>query len=167
MNKKITARIRPHVSTWSSRGAAALFAIAMLSQPLGAQAIQDFGYGKLTANGTAALGARPLLVILMQFDSAPAAKIPTAAPLANRDYDNLVFNYLQTSVNGVFLENSHGRFYWTRAGAGTYGPFHYTGDQYDVEDPANYKRLKRLNLGLRSVAASGLRFADFDANGRW
>src|SRR5205809_423040 len=79
---------------------------------MNAEPLESFGYKRMTVNRTEASGARPLAVVLMQFDNAPG--------FYNRAdyYDHLIFNAFQTSVNGFYLENSHGRFYWTRAGAG-------------------------------------------------
>jgi M6 family metalloprotease-like protein len=84
-----------------------------LTHAAAAPSLEDCGYNNRKINGHEARGGRPLLVILATFDTAP--------PLANDPayYDNLVFNLFSTnSMNGYFLENSNGRFYWTRAGSG-------------------------------------------------
>src|SRR5579871_6501367 len=131
------------------------------------QSLSDFGYQRLTVNGTPALGQRPLAVILVEYDGAvPAANLAQAPPLAHDAayYDSLVFNYLKTSVNGYYLENSHGRFLWTRAGKGTYGPYHLDGSQYDSET-ATDKTLKRLHDALVLAGADGLDYSQYDANG--
>jgi M6 family metalloprotease-like protein len=131
------------------------------------QAPTDFGYQRLTVNGTPALGQRPLVVILMQYDGAvPAANLAQAPPLAHDKayYDSLVFNPLATSVNGYYMENSHGRFLWTRAGQGTYGPYFVNGDEYDAETSTD-KTLKRLYAALSRAYFDGLDFSQYDRNG--
>jgi len=76
-------------------------------------------------------------------------------------YDQLVFNYTTKSVNGYYLENSHGRFYWQRAGKGTYGPIQLPGSLYKVDvkggDP-------RLGAALQALSTQ-LDLTQFDSNG--
>src|SRR3954471_19692930 len=110
-----------------------------------AQTLEDFGYNRLNPDGTTTIGTRPLLVVLLQFDGGPA--LADAA-----SYDQLIFNSFQKSANGYFLENSHRRFYWSRAGAGTYGPYSYGADMFDPETPTD-KNLKHLNLAMQAAAA--------------
>jgi len=153
--------------------AVAVFLLFFLAVPHRAltQTLEDFGHGRMTVGGTPALGARPLLVILVKFDPLPQYALPTLAH--DRDYyDQLVFNYFRVdgngtplpSANGYFLENSQGRFFWTRAGAGTYGPYVYNTASYDPETPGD-SQLAHFNLALQSVADEGFDFAQYDANG--
>jgi len=149
--------------SWVLGGA---FLIAACSTGFSAVQLEDFGYGRMKVGGVEARGARPLVIVLQQFDSAPAAGINGKAP-ALRDaseFDDLMFNYFKKSANGHFLENSRGRFYWTRAGGGTYGPFLHSGDQFDNEDLNYRKSLKRLDLALQDLASAGFNFANYDAN---
>lgn len=138
----------------------------LLCTGLSAQTLADFGYGRLTVNGTAATGAHPLAIVLMQYDSAPAANIATAPPLAHSAsaFHDLFFNFLNKSVNGHYLENSHGLFRWTPAGAGVFGPFNVAGANWDSDDPVN-KSSKRLALGLQLLASTGFDFSYYDTNG--
>src|SRR5213078_2076252 len=62
------------------------------------------------------------------------------------------------------IENSKGRFYWARAGAGTYGPFKVKGDQYDPETKT-HTSFTRLGLALRLLAENGFNFDECDTNG--
>ena len=141
-------------------------ALLLAGPPAGAASLEDFGYGRLTVNGTAARGARPLLVILTQFTS--GAKVGAVQPLAHDAayYNQFVFNPLNLprSVNGYYEENSHGRFYWTKAGAGVYGPYTFASSQFDFESEHPGKALGRLNLALQAVAGSGFKFAPYDTN---
>src|SRR5207245_1643687 len=66
--------------------------------------LSSFGYGRMTMNGAPALGGRPLVVMLSQYEGFPALTHDAAY------FDQLVFNYSRKSANGFFLENSHGRF---------------------------------------------------------
>lgn len=68
---------------------------------------ENFGFGNLPAG----IGNKPLLLITWQLPSFTGLAHP------NGYYDKLVFDFLTIpSVNGYFLENSRGRFLWTRAG---------------------------------------------------
>jgi M6 family metalloprotease-like protein len=137
----------------------------ILQTPAAAQTPEDFGYGRMTINGKEAKGARPLLVILTEHAGYPALA-------HNRDYyDNLIFNYFATdangnpinNLNGYFLVNSNGRFHWSRAGAGTVGPFQFSGA--DLGEKAETKQQPRLALAVKAAANAGVNFADFDDNG--
>jgi M6 family metalloprotease-like protein len=82
--------------------------IALTAEVLAAPTAEDFGFGKLSEG----IGNKPLLLITWQL---PSPSPPLAH--ANDYYDQLFFNFLTfPSVNGYFLENSGGRFLWTRAG---------------------------------------------------
>lgn len=151
---------------WRALCALLLFVtIFNLRQTVTAQTLEDFGYSRLKVNGKEALGARPLLVILTEHAESPALA-------HNRDYyDNLIFNYfakddngnLINNLNGYFLVNSNGRFYWTRAGAGTIGPFKFTGA--DVGETPGTKRQPRLALAINEAAKNGFDFSVYDDNG--
>ncbi len=138
----------------------------ILCSSLPGQTVADFGYGRLTVNGTPAKGPHPLAIVLMQYDSAPAANIAVAPPLAHTasEFHDLFFNFLHKSVNGHYFENSHGLFRWTPAGAGVYGPFNVAGSVWDPDSPTD-KSSKRLAAGLQLLAGAGFNFADYDANG--
>jgi M6 family metalloprotease-like protein len=139
-----------------------LTTIFNLRQTVTAQTPEDFGYGRLKINGKEALGARPLLVLL--------AEHTELSKLAHsRDYyDNLIFNYFATddngqpinNLNGYFLVNSNGRFYWSRAGAGTLGPFNFTG-----ADLTDKSQQPRQALAIQAAADAGFNFAEYDDNG--
>jgi M6 family metalloprotease-like protein len=133
----------------------------ILSPALLAQSLTDFGYRRMTVGGTPASGGRPLVVVLQDFAGRTALNHPASY------YDHLIFgtgsNPGNYSVNEFYRENSHGRFFWTRAGAGTYGPFNYAASQYDTET-ASKKTLKRLWLALQSLAGEGFDFTQYDAN---
>lgn len=122
-----------------------------------AESLADFGYRRMTVNGKPAIGGHPLAVVVMEFAGSP--------PLAHAAsyYDQLIFDTNQFSVNGYYQVNSHGRFFWKRAGAGTYGPFSYPADQYDIETSSK-KTLKRLALAVRALAEHGFDFTLYDTN---
>jgi M6 family metalloprotease-like protein len=84
--------------------------VTVISDAVGVTA-EDFGFGNLPAG----IGNKPLLLITWQFP------LPSKPIAPNDFYDQLIFNFLNfPSVNGYYLENSHGHFLWTRAG--TIGP---------------------------------------------
>jgi len=120
--------------------------------------LDDFGYQKM---GLQALGARPALVILLDLANTGTFSHPTSY------YDDLVFNFFNTnsagvrSVNGFFLENSHGRFYLTRAGAGIIGPL-----QLNATDRAMAATndIARGGIAINAAVAAGFDFAPYDAN---
>jgi M6 family metalloprotease-like protein len=120
-----------------------------------AQTLASFGYRRMTVAGTPAIGSRPLAVILMQYDGSPSFAHPASY------YDDLIFNPFKNSVNGYFLENSQGRFHWSRAGAGMYGPFNYAASQYGTETNGKFSR---LYLALQGLADAGLDFTQYDSN---
>lgn len=116
-----------------------------------AQYLADFGYNRMRVNGQEARGYRPLLLIIASYDGgAPFAH--TAA-----EYDTLVFNYLKQSVNGHFLENSNGRFLWSRAGTVTVALS--AADAFRGGDD-----ILRSNRAIEEVMRRGFNFAQFDAN---
>jgi M6 family metalloprotease-like protein len=123
--------------------------LALFSQLAAAQSIWDFGYDRMQVNGQQARGNRPLMVILANFAGGAPFKYDASV------YDSLVFNFFQQSVNGYFLENSNGRFFWSRGGV------------YSLSLPAdayisnNAARLKRI---VEEAMRSGINFAQFDAN---
>lgn len=130
-----------------------------------AQTLDEFGYNRMQVNGKEARGHRPLLVILAEHEGYPALA-------HDRDYyDNLIFNYFATddsgqpmrNLNGYYLVNSNGRFSWTRAGAGTYGPFKFK--NADLSEKAGTKGQPRQALALKAAAQAGFNFADYDDNG--
>jgi M6 family metalloprotease-like protein len=121
-----------------------------------AQTLTDFGYKRMTVPGTPASGARPLAVVLMSYAGSPGFLHDKAY------YDDLIFNPFKTSFNGYFLENSQGRFHWSKAGAGIYGPFSYAATDYGVDADDGFTR---LYLALQALAGAGFDFTQYDANG--
>lgn len=111
--------------------------------------LQDFGYEKVKAPQSV-----PLLVITAQYESCPLLAH------TNPEYDSLIFNpFIPPSVNGYFLENSKGRFFWSRAGQGTIGPFPLPAS---VGQETNDN--KRPAKVIEAAMTSGFNFAQFDAN---
>jgi M6 family metalloprotease-like protein len=87
-----------------------------------AATLQDFGYQNMNVNSRLAVGQRPLLVIVANFDG--------AAPLTNSAayFDDLAFNTNRfPSINGYFQTMSNGRFHWTRGE--TIGPLNFPANQ--------------------------------------
>ena len=126
--------------------------------PARAQAtLQDFGYQHMRVNNALPSGHRPLLVIVADF-----AGDPVLAHDRNY-YDQLTFDLFSSlSVNGYFLENSLGRFYWSRAGQGTIGPVPFTAQERDeirLDDAAGISRVI-----TKAATWSGFSFDPFDAN---
>ena len=109
------------------------------------QPLANFGYGRMTVSNTPAKGLRPLAVILMKYEGAPDFAFPTSY------YDDLIFNPFKKSVSGYFLENSQGRFHWSRAGIGIYGPISYSASQYGTEKDggslSDQSRERRVSTG--------------------
>jgi len=63
-------------------------------------------------------------IVLMQYDSAPAAGIAVAPVAYNASYyQQLFFDNPVNSINAQYAEMSGGLFRWVPAGAGVYGPF--------------------------------------------
>ncbi len=111
--------------------------------------LRDFGHEKMKPPSSI-----PLLVVTAQYAGKPTLAHPNAF------YDELVFNQLRPpSVNGYFMENSRGRFFWSRAGQGTIGPFQLPAA---VGQETNDK--KRPARVIEAVMASGFNFAQFDVN---
>ena len=79
---------------------------ALCGSSAGAAGLDDFGYLSIKTDGVESRGNRPLLTILASFAGKPAC------PPVRAYFDNLVFNLLQQSVNGYYLVNSNGRFFW-------------------------------------------------------
>ncbi|HEX5220918.1 MAG TPA: hypothetical protein VFZ59_15215 [Verrucomicrobiae bacterium] len=152
---------------WSTRLTPNLTAIsfgvllAVMSTNLRGVTLDDFGYQKMKVNGQLALGARPTLVILLDLANTGTFAHPTSY------YDDLVFNFFNTtpagvrSVNGFFMENSHGRFFLNRAGAGIIGPL-----QLNATDRAmaTTNDVARGGIAINAAVAAGFNFAPYDAN---
>jgi len=111
--------------------------------------LQDFGYGKMT------YPVVPLLIVTAEYAGLP--------PLThtNAEYDSLVFNpFNAPNVNGFFLENSKGQFFWQRAAQGIYGPVQLPAAV--GQETNDNKRPARV---IEAVMARGFDFAQFDKNG--
>lgn len=123
--------------------------------------LEDFGYQNMKVNGHPALGARPLLTILLDL-----ADTGTFAH-DNAYYDNLVFNPFNTnaagvrSVNGFMLVNSHARFSLARAGAGLLGPLSLPAEE---RTQAITNDIMRGGFALVAATRAGFDFAPFDEN---
>jgi M6 family metalloprotease-like protein len=76
---------------------------------------QDFGYGTLKVNGKAVAGGFPLLLVTFELSTSGNNRLPLRTD-ANTVFDTLVFGLTNfPSLNGFYLENSQGAFYWLRA----------------------------------------------------
>ncbi|MDR7476070.1 MAG: hypothetical protein QN175_13845 [Armatimonadota bacterium] len=127
----------------------ALLAAVSVGTPASAVGLDDFGFGRMNGRGQ-----RRLLVILATYPGHPAFR------LSRKEYDDLIFNFLrqQPSVNGYVLNNSSGRFLWTRAGEGIVGPLAMSTDDAGL-------RLEDRMLRVEAAAVrSGFNFGQFDAN---
>lgn len=160
-----STRIKPKALTLALRflriGLLLLGIVSLLPGRVGAATLADFGYQNMKVSGAAALGARPLLVILLDLAGTGTFAHP------NSYYQNIVFNPLNNtasglrSVNGFMLVNSHGRFSLTPAGGGLLGP---------VNLPANLTAealtndVKKAGYALNAAALAGFDFAPFDSN---
>ena len=96
----------------------------------------------------------PLLVIVAEYGERPVITHP------NTYYDDLIYKSTKhPSVNAFFIENSQGRFYWSRPGQGVVGK---------VKMPASVGRDVNDNTRPAKVIAevmrSGFNFGFFDAN---
>lgn len=136
-------------------------AVAATPQPT------DFGYGHLGMWDSPAVGTRPLVILLAQFDGIPGTlkTIP--------EYDRLFFGPTN-SVNEYFKAVSNGRFQWTRAGV--LGGVHLSSAMSlkyldKVADPCrpgkdNDDRVYSSNIVAQVLAANAGSFniASYDAN---
>jgi M6 family metalloprotease-like protein len=120
------------------------------ANPAAAVSLDDFGYNRLQVRGVEARGNRPLLTIMVTFDGKPALAHDRAY------YNTLVYNTLRKSVNGYFLVNSNGRFFWGRAGAGVIGPFRFSAATANIPERERLGRIKEVAM------RSGFDFAQFD-----
>src|SRR3954447_3709503 len=126
---------------------------ALCGSSAGAAGLDDFGYLSMKTNGVESRGNRPLVTVLASFAGKPAFRADV------RDYfDKLVYNTFQKSVNGYYLVNSNGRFFWARAGAGTIGPLNFSAA---VGNLPERQRLAKIKEALFS---SGFNVADYDDN---
>lgn len=150
------------------------FALSSLP-PLRAQTAEDFGFGALKANSQPVTGTIPLLVIVYELSIAGSTR-QVLVPNLTSTMDQLIFNYFSfPSVNGYFLENSHGSFSWERAGV--LGPLTlnagetatlYAQSSDDDGDGTSFTGLDcgaGFNYLLGLVAArTGYNFAQWDEN---
>jgi len=157
----------------------ACFAVSLL-QPLRAVTAEDFGFGVLKANGQPVIGSIPLLVVVYELANGTSpdgsTRMPLSANIVNT-MNNLVFNIFSVpSVNGYFLENSHGSFYWQNAGI--LGPVALTAaetanfyathsdDNGDGTDEVDWESAAGNNYLLGLIATkTGYNFAQWDSNG--
>lgn len=136
---------------------------------------EDFGYGSMAVDGGEARGVRPLLVVVIE-----------SPPVANKSgvshnttyYERLVFGYGDTalpvgefgrrvSINELFIENSRGRFSWSKAGGRIFGPFTYPSTGAFVEnggfgDDGEFDTRRAVP---ELVAGEGFDFSRYDRDG--
>src|SRR5262245_56535735 len=126
---------------------------ALWASPGSAASLEEFGYLNMKTDGVEARGNRPLVTVLASFAGKPAFRSDARAY-----FDQLIYNWSRKSVNGYFLVNSNGRFFWSRAGEGTVGPLYFSAD---VGNLPERQRLARIKEALFS---SGFDVAQFDDN---
>ena len=142
--------IKSNIIMLSKRIRKYIFIIAGLSMfILSCGTSTDFGYKNKATPRTI-----PLLVIVAQYYGKPEVKHPVSY------YDDLIYKWLKNpSVNGYFIENSQGRFFWTRPSQGVIGkvflPTLVGRDPNDNTRPAH---------AIRSVMADGFDFDFYDTN---
>ena len=138
------------------RAGSLMFVLMAAVISVSGQVPEDFGYNRLQA-----LGPRPLLVILTQFDGYPAFE-----GNATSYFRNLAFNTFapasNPSLTAYYLENSNSRFYWLPAGVGVVGPYQFRAEDVGQD---NNGQLTRISLALEAAANDGFDFSQFDANG--
>lgn len=128
-----------------------------LAHATSAPVLEDFGYNQRKLHGQEARGARPMLVIVATFDTAP----PLAHPLAY--YDDMVFNFFNTnSINGYVLENSNARFFWTRANTGLVALTNLPVTQIRTNFPSDEAWIS--NVITQTMIRGIFDFAPFDAD---
>lgn len=84
----------------------------------------EFGFESIVAEGT-----RPLLVVLIDYSDMSFRHTPA-------NYDQLIFGPSQPNIADYFLENSRGRFTWSKADI--LGPFEYPDDPDTTADESKY-----------------------------
>jgi M6 family metalloprotease-like protein len=139
--------------------------------------LADFGYQTMRVNGQLAAGPRPLVVVLIRFDS---MDFP---PAYFEDYflTNIFDPLGPHTVNGYMLENSNGRFYWSRSShpgvirphplpdSENYGPtLVRAGGQPGANNPPAIRDLTDLlfhsNLVARTMMSGLVDFRQFDGD---
>lgn len=134
---------------------------------------EDFGHGRLQVRGRPVAGRIPLLVVSYEMSTQGSSRKPLRSDV-NAVFDQLLFNvFALPSVNGYFLENSHGRFSWARAdvlGPVTLDPGETATllSQQSAESPGDSGMGTGAGVGylLRVIAArTGYNFAQWDADG--
>src|SRR5947207_3310188 len=137
------------------RAGSLMFVLLAAVVSVSGQVPEDFGYNRVQA-----LGPRPLLVILTEFDGYPAF-----GGNATSYFRNLAFNTFapasNPSLTAYYRENSNGRFYWLPAGVGVVGPYKFRAD--DIGQDIN-GQLTRISLALEAAANDGFDFSQFDEN---
>jgi M6 family metalloprotease-like protein len=134
---------------------------------------EDFGYGSLQVGGRPVAGNIPLLVVTYEMSTNGSTRKPLRADIKTV-FDQLLFNvFALPSVNGYFLENSHGRFFWQRADV--IGPVSLDANetatllaQQSGDSPGDSGMGAGAGIAylLRLAAArTGYNFAQWDANG--
>lgn len=131
--------------------------------------LADFGYATMIVDREPPLGPYPLLVVLFDIEGG----IDYDAAHSVTYFSNLVFSLASPrSMVGYHLENSNGRFLWTRAGPGIVGPIPLGASEgyFPTEQRAGgvtplTDLLYYSNLVARTMMSGKLNLAQFDLNG--
>lgn len=138
---------------------AAALATGALTVPAPAETLADFGYGSMRIDGVPASGQRKLVVILAQFAGMPNFVHGPSY------FDSLLFHPAppsgQRSVNGFLLENSAGRFQWSKAGI--IGPLNFTANETAANFQFGFSDTGYIrNIVRRAVNTGAVNFASYD-----
>jgi M6 family metalloprotease-like protein len=116
----------------------------------------DFGYERMRINGNLAIGARPIVIILMDYGNGTNTH-------PRQYYWELVFNPLagNPDMSGFFQENSNGRFQFDVARSTMVGPIRLTPTELQ-EAMAN--DIVKAGHCLGATVRAGFDFSVFDAN---
>lgn len=121
-----------------------------------AATLADFGYQHMRINGKLAAGARPIVIILIDYGSGAFAH-------PQQYYWEQVFNpFVGTrDMNGFFLENSNGRFRFSPETSTIIGPLRLTANE---QQQAMTNDVMKGGHCLAAAVRAGLDFSVFDAN---
>ena len=122
--------------------------------------LEDFGFERLHVSGQAAIGSRPLLVIVGNFK--------TGVPLAhdNAYYRALFFGPGTTNVADYFSSASNGKFTFSPAGSGVVGPISLTpAETLDSFAQRGGGSLYLSNVVARTMLEADVGFPSWDRNG--
>jgi M6 family metalloprotease-like protein len=117
----------------------------LLPSSIQAVTVDAFGYGSMRVNNRAALGTRPLLVIVAKYAGNPE--------LATENWDELIFGN-GTSLNRYYQEVSNGGFSWSRGGL----------VEVNFTEPERATITRREQIIQEMVSRTGFDCAIFDVN---